>query len=279
MLSGASVVPLQRVLRDATFDEIRKIASSVPLCHTRAGTPITQRPDQAPLLLGESITERTVLSGASVVPLQRVLRDATFDEIRKIASSVPLCHGRSFLNVFADRRERPHLGRCVHHGRTCPRPARPYAADGPADAALASPAAPRRRVGRVRVRPVAAIAATACRAGRSTARCAMAMYWCCASSHVLILPFVVVISSTLLVHILLSSSRARGTSGGGELDHDIRVPLQLSRLLPRHKFRRTQAIAGYYPRMQTLDFILDHFDKGGAILRVDALLCELFNCF
>jgi len=93
-------------------------------------------------------------------------------------------HGRSLLEVFAHRRERPHLGRRVHHGWTCSRPARPYAAAGPAPAALAAPAAPRRRVGRVRVRPVAAIAAitaTACRAGRSTARCAMAVYWCCAS--------------------------------------------------------------------------------------------------
>src|SRR5947207_6830988 len=86
---------------------------------------------------------------------------------------------RSLLDAAADRRERPHLGRRVDHGRTGSRPARPSAAAGPADGAPAAPAVTRRVVGRVRGRPVAAIAAvaaTACRAGRSTARYAMAKY-------------------------------------------------------------------------------------------------------
>ena len=97
--------------------------------------------------------------------------------------------GRPLLDAVANRRECPHLGRRVHHGRTCSRPARPCAAAGPAAAT------PRRGVGRGRVRSVAAvaavaaIAATACRAGRCPARCAMSIYWCCASSHVVILSF------------------------------------------------------------------------------------------
>jgi hypothetical protein len=91
--------------------------------------------------------------------------------------------GRSLLDAFADRRERPHLGSRIHHGRTRSRPARPSAAAGPADTAPAAAAALRRGVGRIR-RPVAAIAATACGAGRCSARCAMAIYWCCASCHV-----------------------------------------------------------------------------------------------
>lgn len=98
--------------------------------------------------------------------------------------------GHSLFDTLADRRECPHLGRCVRHERTGRRPARPWAAAGPAAAAPAAPATTRRRVGRVRVRRVAAVsaiaavAATACRAGSSTARCAMALYGCCASSHV-----------------------------------------------------------------------------------------------
>src|SRR5206468_1719113 len=43
-----------------------------------------------------------------------------------------------------------------------------------------------RGVGRIGVRPIAAVApvaATACRAGRCSARCPMAPYWSCASSQ------------------------------------------------------------------------------------------------
>lgn len=97
--------------------------------------------------------------------------------------------GRPAETWLLDRRERPHLGSRIHHGRTCSRPARPSAAAGPADTAPAAAADLRRgvgriRIGRIRIRPVAAIAATTCGAGRCTARCAMAKYWCCASSHV-----------------------------------------------------------------------------------------------
>jgi hypothetical protein len=49
--------------------------------------------------------------------------------------------GRSLFDAVAVRRERPHLGRRVHHGRTGSRPSRPSAATGPADAAPADPAA------------------------------------------------------------------------------------------------------------------------------------------
>jgi hypothetical protein len=92
---------------------------------------------------------------------------------------VPKVEGRLLLDVLADRRESPHLGLRVHHGRAGSRPSRPNAAARPAAAASASPAAPRRGVGRGgvgrgRVRTVAAvaatIAATACRAGRCSAR-------------------------------------------------------------------------------------------------------------
>lgn len=96
--------------------------------------------------------------------------------------------GRSVLDAAADRCKCPHLGRRVHHGRTGSRPPRPCAATGPTATALAAPAAPRLGVvGRGGVRSiatVATVAATACRAGRCPARCAMAQYWCCASSHV-----------------------------------------------------------------------------------------------
>jgi hypothetical protein len=102
--------------------------------------------------------------------------------------SVPkVRQGRPLLDAFADRCERPHLGSRIHDGRTNSRPAGPSAAARPAEAAPAAPVARWRGVGRVRVRPVAAIAtktATACRAGISTARCAMALYRCCTSSHV-----------------------------------------------------------------------------------------------
>lgn len=102
---------------------------------------------------------------------------------------------RSPFDVFADRRECPHLCSCVRHGRTGSRPFRPCAAAGYANAA------PRRRIRRGRVRPVAAITAitataTACRAGCSTARRAMTVYWCCASCHVVILLFVITLSSS-----------------------------------------------------------------------------------
>src|SRR5450759_1248891 len=106
--------------------------------------------------------------------------------------------GRLILDAGSDRRECPHLCVRVHHGRTCSRPAGPCAATGPADAAPAAPAASRRGVGRGRVRPVAAIAATTCGAVRCSARCTMASYWCCASCHVVILLFVIASSSTLL---------------------------------------------------------------------------------
>jgi hypothetical protein len=98
--------------------------------------------------------------------------------------------GRSLFDAVANRRECPHLGRRVRHRRTSWRPTRPCAAAGPADAAPAAPATPGRGVGRGRVRPVAAVAgiaavaATTCGAVRRSARCAMASYWCCASSHV-----------------------------------------------------------------------------------------------
>ena len=100
---------------------------------------------------------------------------------------------RSLLEAPTDRRECPHLGRRVRHRRTGWRPARPCAAAGPASAAPATAAAPRRGVGRGGARLVAAVAtvatiaagaATACRAGRFRARCAVAIYWCRASSHV-----------------------------------------------------------------------------------------------
>jgi hypothetical protein len=103
---------------------------------------------------------------------------------------------RPAFDIAADRRECPHFFRRVPHGRTGSRPPWLCAAAGPAAAAPTAPAAPRRGVGRRRVRrrrvrlgrvpvaAVAAIAATACGAVRCGARCAMASYWCCASSHV-----------------------------------------------------------------------------------------------
>src|SRR3989440_585202 len=42
---------------------------------------------------------------------------------------------RSLFDALANRRECPHLGRCVRHGRTDSRPSWPSAAAGPADAA------------------------------------------------------------------------------------------------------------------------------------------------
>src|SRR5204863_6994193 len=73
---------------------------------------------------------------------------------------------RSLFDAFANRRECPHLGRCVRHGRTDSRPSWPSAAAGPADAAPdTTPAALQRGVGRIGVRPIAAVApvaATAC---------------------------------------------------------------------------------------------------------------------
>ena len=73
---------------------------------------------------------------------------------------------RSLLDAVADRRECPHFGRRVRHGRTGSRPSRPSAAARPADAAPAAPAAPRRGVGRGRVRPVAAVATLIVSVGR-----------------------------------------------------------------------------------------------------------------
>ena len=98
-------------------------------------------------------------------------------------------HRRSFLDVFTDRCKRPHLGRRVHDRRTCSRPSRLCRAAGSA-AAPAAATVTRRRVRRGRVRlvaavtPIAAIAPTASRAVGCRARCAMATYWCRASSHV-----------------------------------------------------------------------------------------------
>ena len=98
--------------------------------------------------------------------------------------------GPPLFDAVADGRECPHLGRRVDQGRTSSRPSRPCAAAGSAAAAAADPAAPRRGVGRGRVRPVAAvagiatIAATACGAVRRSARSTMTPYWRCASSHV-----------------------------------------------------------------------------------------------
>src|SRR5438445_5136098 len=80
---------------------------------------------------------------------------------------------RSLFDALANRRECPHLGRCVRHGRTDSRPSWPSAAAGPADAAPdTTPAALQRGVGRIGVRPIAAVApvaATTCRAGRCSA--------------------------------------------------------------------------------------------------------------
>jgi hypothetical protein len=99
-----------------------------------------------------------------------------------------------FFDGFADWRECTHLSRRVRHGRTGSRPARPCAATGSPTAAPAAAAATGRGVGRGigrsvgRVRRAVAVAVaaagTARRAGRSTARCAMTMYRCCASCHV-----------------------------------------------------------------------------------------------
>src|SRR5271155_157294 len=90
---------------------------------------------------------------------------------------VPKVKRPLLLDVLADRRERPHLGRRVRHGRTGSPPSPPYAAGRPAATASAAPAASRRGVGWGQVRPVAAtavaavtaISATACRAGRCSA--------------------------------------------------------------------------------------------------------------
>jgi hypothetical protein len=61
--------------------------------------------------------------------------------------------GRSLFDAVADRRECPHLGRRVRHGRTGWRPARPCAAAKCAGAAPAAPAIPQLGVGRGRYDP------------------------------------------------------------------------------------------------------------------------------
>src|SRR5436853_3881254 len=77
---------------------------------------------------------------------------------------------RSLFDALANRRECPHLGRCVRHGRTDSRPSWPSAAAGPADAAPdTTPAALQRGVGRIGVRPIAAVAPVAATAGQAAA--------------------------------------------------------------------------------------------------------------
>ena len=102
--------------------------------------------------------------------------------------------GRSLLDGVADWRECPHFVRrvqtetnrlatsvalcCGWTRRRCsgrPRCSPTRSRTGTSRTGASTTAA---------VAAVAAIAATACRAVRCSARCAMASYWCCASSHV-----------------------------------------------------------------------------------------------
>jgi len=96
------------------------------------------------------------------------------------------------FDALADRREWPHFGRRVYHGRTDWRPARSYAASGSAAAAPATPATWRRGIRgrwirRITVAAIAAIATVAAAASGAFRCCssgAMSPYRCCASSHV-----------------------------------------------------------------------------------------------